>query len=159
MAVDMFLKISGIDGESNSHKHKDEIELFSWSWGLSQTLSGGGGGAGKVQAGDFTVVKFVDKASPLLMEACCTGKHIPDVTLTLSNKGSQQDFYKIKLEDVLISSYQTGGGSTGGAVPTDQVSFNFSRMSIQAGGKGQSTDVSCNFQKGGGEIFQHDHEK
>lgn len=158
MAVDMFLKITGIDGESTSHKHKDEIDVFSWSWGVSQSIGSGGGATGKATAGDFHVVKSVDSTSPVLMEYCCQGKHIPDVTLTLSQKGSQMDFYKIKLSDVLISSYQTGGGSTGGAVPTDQISFNFTRMDIQAIGKGQSNDVSCNFQKGG-DILQHDHEK
>ena len=158
MAVDMFLKISGIDGESTDHKHKDEIEVFSWSWGVSQTGStgGGGGGAGKAVPGQFIIVKSIDKASPLLMESCCTGKHIPDVTLTIASKKLQTDFFKIKLEDCLISSYQTGGGSTGGAVPVDQVSFNFERMSIEATGKGGPTSVSCNF-SGLSKEVGHDH--
>ena len=61
MAVDMFLKISGIDGESTDHKHKDEIEVFSWSWGVSQTGStgGGGGGAGKAVPGQFILKDLV----------------------------------------------------------------------------------------------------
>ena len=32
--VDYFLKISGIQGESQDRTHRDEIEVRSWSWGL-----------------------------------------------------------------------------------------------------------------------------
>ena len=148
MAVDMFLKIDGIDGDSNAVKHKGEIEIMSFSWGLTQTGShgsGGGGGAGKVQVNDFSIVKQLSLSSPALMEKCCTGEHIPSVTMTLVNKETREEFYKIKLTDVLISSYQTGGAGGGGAVPMDQVSFNFRDMDLQASGKNGGSQVSCNF--------------
>ena len=48
-AVDYFLKIEGVDGESNDSKHKNEIEILSFSWGATNTgttAHGGGGGAG-----------------------------------------------------------------------------------------------------------------
>src|SRR5689334_10040913 len=147
MAVDMFLKIDGIDGESNAVKHKGEIELLSFSWGISNTVShtGGGGGAGKVQVSDFSIVKQMGASSPLLMEKCCQGEHIPSVTITLVNKETKEEFYKIKLTDVLISSYQTGGAGGGGATPMDQISFNFRDMDLQASGRNGGTQVSCNF--------------
>ncbi len=69
MAVDYFLKIDGIPGESKDHKHKDEIDILSWSWGESQTgtmRTGGGGGAGKVNMQDFHFVMKVNKATPKL---------------------------------------------------------------------------------------------
>ncbi|MCP6726322.1 type VI secretion system tube protein Hcp, partial [Klebsiella pneumoniae] len=50
-AVDMFLKLDGVTGESQDSKHKGEIHIESFSWGMNQTGasgSGGGGGAGKV---------------------------------------------------------------------------------------------------------------
>ena len=150
MAVDMFLKINGIDGESVGHKHKGEIELLSWSWGLSQSASSGGSGgsAGKVQVQDFTIVKTIDKSSPKLMEACCSGQHIHDATLTLVNKQTQVEYLKIKMTDVLISSYQTGGSNAGGAVPMDQVSFSFSQVNVQtADRRGAFSDVTCHFAK------------
>ena len=34
MAVDIFLKLDGIKGESQDHKHKDEIDVLAWSWGV-----------------------------------------------------------------------------------------------------------------------------
>ena len=51
-AVDYFLKIDNIPGESEDDKHKSEIQLESWRIGATQSgtfASGGGGGAGKVR--------------------------------------------------------------------------------------------------------------
>lgn len=131
MAVDMFLKIDGIKGESTDTKHKDEIEIFSYSWGLTQSgglASGGGGGAGKVQFQDFHFTKNVDKTSPSLFLKCATGTHIKEAMLSVRKAGEgQKDFLIIKLNDVLVSSYQSGG-SSGGDLPTDQVSINYAKI-------------------------------
>ena len=70
-AVDYFLKIDSIPGESADDKHKNEIQCESWSFGATQSGSfaaGGGGGAGKVQMQDFHFVKKVDKAGPKLLD-------------------------------------------------------------------------------------------
>src|ERR1700753_4105926 len=78
-AVDYFLKIDGIEGESKDSKHKGEIDLDSWSWGANQSGTyhgGGGGGAGKVAMQDFHFVMKINKASPKLMLACASGEHI-----------------------------------------------------------------------------------
>jgi len=51
MAVDMFIKIGALKGESRDKVHKDEIDVLAWSWGMSNSGSahvGGGAGAGKV---------------------------------------------------------------------------------------------------------------
>ena len=34
MAVDMFMKIDDIKGESVDKTHKDEIDVLAWSWGV-----------------------------------------------------------------------------------------------------------------------------
>ena len=85
MAADYFLKIDGIEGESQDKTHKGEIHLESWSWGESQTGTmshGGGGGAGKVNMQDFHFVMGVNKATPKLLLACASGDHIPKAVLT-----------------------------------------------------------------------------
>ena len=85
MAVDMFLKLEGIKGESKDDKHKDEIHIESFSWGVTQQGGfnvGGGGGAGKVNVHDISISKYLDKSSALLMSHCCTGKHIPSGLVT-----------------------------------------------------------------------------
>ena len=131
MAVDMFLKIDGIKGESQDRDHLDQIEIMSFSWGLSQTGTmafGGGAGAGKVQFQDFHFTNAISKASPLLFLKCATGEHIKEATLSARKAGGeQQDFLIIKMNDVLISSYQTGG-SSGGELPSDQVSMNYAKI-------------------------------
>jgi type VI secretion system secreted protein Hcp len=114
MAVDYFLKIDGIQGESQDDKHKNEIELMSFSWGATNVgtaASGGGSGAGKVHIEDFVVMKQVDKASPKLLEACNTGKHISSaIVYARKQGGTQQEYLKITLSDVLVSGYDTGSG-------------------------------------------------
>ena len=42
--VDFFLKIEGIEGESEDRAHKGEIEILSWSWGVTNAGTSGGGG-------------------------------------------------------------------------------------------------------------------
>lgn len=133
-AVDYFLKIDTIKGESKDSKHKDEIDVESWSWGENNAgghAYGGGGGAGKVSMQDFHFVMRTCKATPELMLACAEGRHIKEATLTCRKAGKeQQEYLKIKFSDLLISSYQTGG-SSGEVVPMDQVSFNYSKIEYE----------------------------
>jgi len=128
--VDYFLKIDGIEGESTDSKHKDEIQLESFSFGATNAASGasgGGAGAGKVQFQDFNFGSMVSKASPPIFQKAVTGFHIKFAILSARKAGERPiEFLKIRLEDVLVSSYQSGGG--GGNVPTDQVSLNFAKI-------------------------------
>jgi type VI secretion system secreted protein Hcp len=133
--ADFFLKIDGIEGESSDAKHKGEIDLDSWSWSESQSGShaaGGGGGAGKVSMKDFHAVMKIGKASPKLMLACATGEHLKKAVLTCRKAGKeQQEYLKVTLTDLLVSSYQTGGNGHGGVVPTDQFSLNFAKIEFE----------------------------
>ncbi len=134
-AVDFFLKLEGIEGESQDAKHQKEIDLESWSWGETQAgahASGGGGGAGKVSMQDFHFVMKVNKSSPKLMLACATGEHIKSALLTCRKAGKeQQEYLKVKLTDCLVSSFQTGGAESAGIVPTDQCSLNFAKIEYE----------------------------
>jgi len=132
-AVDYFLKIDGIQGESRDAKHKGEIDLESFSWAevsAGSHAGGGGGGAGKVAVQDLQVVMKMNKASPLLFLACATGQHLKQAILTARKAGKAQlEFLVFKFTDLLVSSYQTGGSAD--LEPTDHVSFNFSRIELE----------------------------
>jgi type VI secretion system secreted protein Hcp len=132
MASDYLLEIDGIKGESQDKKHKDTIEVESFSWGASQPgsfASGSGGGAGKVAFQDLHFTSTVNKASPLIAKACATGQHIKKAVLFVRKAGgSQEDYYSVTLEDVLISSYQSGGHGGSNALPTDQFALNFAKI-------------------------------
>lgn len=136
MAFDAFFKIDGVDGESTDKDHKGEIDVLSFSWGEANAVSssgGGGAGAGKVSFQDLHFTSSTSKASPALMLACASGKHISNATLTLRKKGGKQnEFLVIKLTDVFVSSYQTGGtaGDQGDTLPTDDVSLNFAKIEV-----------------------------
>lgn len=158
MAVDMFLKISEIPGESLDSKHKDEIDVLSFSWGVSQfggSASGGGAGAGKADFQDFTFAVPVSKASPKLWLACASGKHYSDATLSVRRAGENQNDYLVyKLYDLLVTSYQEGASDDTG--PLDSFSLNFSKIEVsykqvdQKGGVGAETTAGWDLKKNEG---------
>ena len=115
MAVDIFLKVDGIPGESKDAKHKDEIDVLSWSWGMSTATSGTATGhaAGRVSIQDISVNKRIDVATPRLMLSCASGQHLKSAALTVRKAGSKQpEFLKIKMQDVLVTSVTAGEAST-----------------------------------------------
>ena len=156
-AVDYFLKIDGIQGESLDSKHKGEIELESFSWGETSAApphTGTDAGVGRVQIQDLHFVKHLDKASPTLMLACATGKHIKQAVLTARKAGKAQlEFLVFKFSDVLVSSYQTGGSAHADDLPTDQISFNFGKIEMEY--RPQNPDGSLDQPVKGGWDVQH----
>lgn len=135
-AVDYFLKLDGIEGESGDASHGKEIQVESFSWGANQSGAsafGGGGGAGKVAMQDFNFVMKVCKASPKLMLACATGEHIKTGNFTARKAGAKpMEFLKIKFTDLLVSSYQANGSETPNSpIPLDRVSLNFSKIEME----------------------------
>jgi type VI secretion system secreted protein Hcp len=130
----IYMKIPTIDGESQSEQFRDFFEVYSFSWGVSQSgtqAHGGGGGAGKVSVSDISFLKSTGKASPKLFLACCQGKHFPSsaVVVTRVVEGREEVYMEYKLENVLISSYQTSGD--GGSVPTESLSLNFTKITYK----------------------------
>ncbi|MBX7172998.1 MAG: type VI secretion system tube protein Hcp [Pyrinomonadaceae bacterium] len=134
MAVDVFLKIEGVPGESKDSVHAGEIDVLSWSWGCSNsgTAAGGGGiGAGVVSMQDFHFTQTMQKSSNVLMQKCATGEHIPQAVLTCRKAGTeQQEYLKVTFCDLIVSSYQTGGTGEGG-VPLENISLNFAAVVME----------------------------
>jgi type VI secretion system secreted protein Hcp len=131
-AVDMFIKIGDIKGESRDDKHKDEIDVLAWSWGMSNTPTFGSGGAsaGKANFQDISFTKYVDKSSTSLMLHTANGRHIDEATLTLRKAGGTPfEFEKIILTDVLVTSYSTGG--SGEDRLTENISLNFRDIRVE----------------------------
>jgi type VI secretion system secreted protein Hcp len=116
MAQDIFLKLTGIEGESPDSEHKNEIEILSWSWGITQESNmhtGSGGGAGKATVHDLIFEHFVDRASPNLSKYCLTGKPISEALLTVRKAGgSPLEYLKIKMSEVIVSSVHPSGSSS-----------------------------------------------
>lgn len=133
--ADFFLKIAGIEGESEDKKNKGEFEVQSWSFGVSNQGSmgvGGGGAVGKSSFQDFHFTIINNKSSAVLMGKVATGAHIAEATLTCrksTGEGGQVPYLIVKFHDIVVSSYQVGG-SQGGSLPMEQISFNYTKMQM-----------------------------
>lgn len=126
---DFFLKIDGISGEAKAKGVEEWIHIHSFSFGVVNMGTGGmggGSGAGRASFQDLSISKDVDKSTPALWLACATGKHIPSAELRCRKSGGgMQEYYTIKLTDVMISSANAGGSGT---IPSENVSINFSKI-------------------------------
>ena len=131
--VDYYLKLDGIPGESTDDRHPEWLNLDSFSWGASNpaAIGGGGHGAGKVVIQDFHFSAAVDKASPKLMEAVVSGKHIVTGVMELcrGNDRNSQCYLTITLTDIIVSSWQMDG--TAHDQPTEQVSLTFGKIEFE----------------------------
>jgi type VI secretion system secreted protein Hcp len=135
MAVDMFLKLGDIKGEALDAKHKEEIDVLAWSWGMSQSGSmhlGSGGSSGKVSIQDVSITKYVDKATPNMIKACCNGKQYPEALLTVRKSGGDQqvEYVKITMAPVIVTSVSSGG-SMGEERLTENVTLNFGKVKYE----------------------------
>ncbi len=155
MAVDMFLELEGIKGETidKAYKSKNAMDILAWSWGLSNAGTfhhGSGGGAGKANFQDISVTKHIDLASPNIMLFCANGKHIDKGTITVRKAGENPlEYIKITMEKLFVTSYSTGG-SGGEERLTENVTLNFAKVKVEynqqaeKGGKGGSSDFGFN---------------
>ena len=135
-AVDMFLKIDGIDGEAVDEAHSDWIDVLSVEWGAMRTpprvnLARPQRDAmrkrpGRVKYGDITLTKSYEKSSPKLAEACAKGTHIPKVSLEWTTSEADGSRYmRVELQDVTISSY---GIDATGDRPMESISLNYAKV-------------------------------
>lgn len=112
MAIDVYLQIDGIKGESTDSTHQGWIELTSANWGVVQPRSatastGGGHTAERCEHRTLALTKLADLASPILMQACSMGKTIPKAKIEFmraDSDGKPIKYYDVELENVLIAS-------------------------------------------------------
>ncbi|HTI39005.1 MAG TPA: type VI secretion system tube protein Hcp [Vicinamibacterales bacterium] len=135
MAADIFAKLGDIKGESIDDKHKDEIEVMSISWGVSNSGSmafGTGGGEGKATFHDLTFMHRVDKATPILMQACATGTHLKEGIITYRKAGKgQQEYMIVKMNDIIVTGVQHAHGGSGGEGATESISLSFAKVAFE----------------------------
>lgn len=129
--VHYFLKIEGLDGESEDDKHKGEIELQGFAFEETQKGSGEAGGgqtSGKVKMDDVLAQAECSKASPLLFLSCANGRQFKKAVITCNKATGQggQDWYlKWTMEEVLISEFKHEGSVANSIVPTERIRLSY----------------------------------
>jgi type VI secretion system secreted protein Hcp len=141
MAIDLFLKVDGVKGESKDARHPDEIEVLGYEFSARQTGApkfGGGGGAGKGEVSSFSVWKNLDRASPPLLLLLLNGKHLPEVVLTARKAGTTPiEFLKVTMKTCAITDISETAGETwgeaseGGPLTREEVTIAFATMKVE----------------------------
>lgn len=160
MAIDVYLQIDGIKGESSDGAHKDWIECSSVQWEVLQpksatASSSGGHTAERCEHTPITVSKLADLATPLLLQNCSSGKTIPKAKfefMRADGKGERIKYFEIELVNVLISSV-TPSVSEGDILKEtvglkySQVKWKYVQQKISGGSGGNTSggrDLSTN---------------
>lgn len=136
MAVDWFLKIDGVEGESTVGKHEKELDIKGWSWEASQpssTEGGGGVGAGKVSVHGMRFNTFVSQASPTLHLACCTGKPFKTAVVTCRKAGGNEqiNYLIYTLYEVIVEHYKLEGVEAASTLPVETFRLGFSKFECE----------------------------
>lgn len=133
-AIDAYLKIERIEGESLDPDYVGYSEILSFSWEITRS-------GGLTQSKGLEILKSFDKASPKLAQACAGGTRLPRVTLVARRTEGERkvEFLKIVLTDVLVAScevkFNQGETQLPGVpdgnpglttMPIEEVSLNFS---------------------------------
>ena len=131
-AVDVFLRIDEIKGDSADGKHPEQIEIESFSWlGDAMAASGTGTGGGRPRFSDLRFVSRVNKASPLLMDRLARGVQIPNADLGVRRGFDTPDFYTVDLNQVQVSSYRVTTASDGTPLEEFTLSFGSAALSYR----------------------------
>jgi type VI secretion system secreted protein Hcp len=134
MAIDAYLQIDGIRGESQDSAHQGWIEISSAHWGVIQPRSatastGGGHSTERCEHRALALSKVADLASPILMQHCSMGKTIPKAKLEFmraDGDGRPVKYYEVELENVMIASMEQI--ASGGDVVHDSLGLRFSKI-------------------------------
>jgi type VI secretion system secreted protein Hcp len=133
MAVNAYLIIDGIPGPSTSRQNAIDILSFSFGAANNSVIGPGASGsesrAGRADLSQITVMKVLDKTSPSLFENCVQGNYLKKVDIVYDKPmgDKQEDYFKIHMQDALITSVQLSGSNEN---PTESVSFAFSKIKV-----------------------------
>jgi len=134
MAIDVYLQIEGIKGESADDKHVGWIECSSVGWAITQPKSatastGGGHTAERAELSDIAFSKLADLATPILAQTCASGKTIPKAKfefMRADGQGVPIKYFEVEMENVLIGSVAPCVGE--GCILTEAVTLKFSKV-------------------------------
>ena len=160
MAIDVYLQIDGIKGESSDSTHVGWIEVTSAQWGVVQPKSAtastaGGHTAERCEHKSIALTKLVDLSSPILMQTCSAGRTIPKARLEFlraDGDGKRVKYYEVELHNVLIGSmdqvvHEGSGLHDSFTLKFSKVKWMYTQQKISGGSGGNTAggwDLSSN---------------
>lgn len=123
MALDLFLMLGPIKGESYDRDYRGEIDVLAWSWGSSHDSQG-------MSVQPLSVTKYVDSSSPLIL-ALHHRQGAVDAVLTVRKAGERSIVaVRLSLGGVRVQSISMGG-SGGEDRLTENVSLSFESLKME----------------------------
>jgi type VI secretion system secreted protein Hcp len=151
MALDAYLQIGDIKGESTDEKHKGWIEVSHVDWSVNQpraaaVSTAGGHTNGKADLSEVSFTKLADLSSPILFQHCAMGKTIPKAVFEFyraDGDGKPICYFKLELENVMVSNVHPNSGDGGTLTETVHLAYakikaTYTQQKI-SGGAGGST--------------------
>lgn len=158
--IDAYLKIEGINGESEDDRHRNWIEVSNVTYAINQprakVLSTAGGHTnGRAELYPISFQKLADIASPVLLQTCAAGKTIPKAVfefMRADSDGKPIPYFKIEIENLLIANITPDSGKGGVIQERFQLAYAkikwaYTRQSIRGGAQGNTSggwDCSSN---------------
>ena len=116
MALDAYIQIDGIEGESTDDKHKNWIEVDAYYLGSKQAVSGkvstgGSMTASRTELKPFVFTHVIDKATPKLHEACTKGSNLKKITFEVcrASASGQVVFFQVTMENATVTRVELAG--------------------------------------------------
>jgi type VI secretion system secreted protein Hcp len=134
-AFNVFIKMDNITGDVTTKGFEGYLKLESFEWALTRTISAPTGGSSTRDAttpsiSELTLSKSVDSSSAAIFLNAVGVAAIPTVTLVLADSVTNAVFYRLTLNEVLVTS-QTHSGSMGADKPAESISLNFTKIKIE----------------------------
>lgn len=130
-AVDYFLSIDTIKGESLDRFHKDWIDIDSFSWGVVGTGSviGGGSGAGKAMFSPFSWTQQLDRSVPPIFLGVASGVQYRNATLEVTRVAGGREivFFQMSFDNVLLNKLNIVGA---GDLPGVAAAFDYGKITM-----------------------------
>lgn len=144
MADDIVMALKGIDGESKLKGHLKEIDLISADFGVTAKYYDGQA-AGRASFSDVHFVKFPDRSSPNLMQACSQHRNFSEAKIVFRKQGGKQlDYLVITLKNLSISSWNFGyaGSPESFSVNYDKITYDYTEQN-EKGDAGGTVSTTC----------------
>ena len=150
VAVEQFLAIPALGVDPASPDHDRWINLLSVAYGVRSSPAGDR----RILPPEFrmiTVIKETDASSPKLLEAASDGTVFEELQIDFVNE-DQLVFARLKLGSASVASYVFHGARSGDGVPTEQVTFNYEKITSNQTDRAETATQEFFFDQFSGEL-------